>query len=493
MDGYDAAREDDRVQETRVALWTAAVAAGVTTAAVRAAAFGLVTIVGLLFVVPSCLAQTPPVSVSPNVTGTPAELHLSAGFEQGYVLRGSSGEAFMVIDLHAAQAPTLAARPAMSVALVIDRSGSMAGPKIARAIEAASSFIHSLHDGDAVAIYQYDDVVEELAPPTAINAATRPALVARLAGLYPRGSTNLHGGLLAGIQSLSRPGAERPLRRVVLISDGLANVGPSSAAAIGQVAAGAASRGVSVTAIGVGLDYDEAVLGAVAVRSGGRFYHLQEPSQMAAILESELNALTATVARNVVIDLVPAPGVVFLGATGADVQQQLGGHIQLRVGEVLGGTHRPVVVSLRVPTNGLATHAAGTVALNYLSAESGTARRQETPLRYQLTSSQAQVNGSVDGRFAVAVERHRAADANQRAAALLEQGQNDQAALLLDQQAQHMRRRARALPQAQRAQMEQEATRVARSRESARRARSRPARRAASLRMSDDALDGLGF
>ena len=416
---------------------------------------------------------------------------LVAGMEHGYVLAGTQGDAYLVVDLAASQAPQNAVRPAMSVALVIDRSGSMSGQKMSNAIMAASSFIQSMADGDVVAIYSYDDVVEQLAPPMVVNPATRPALVAAVTRIYARGSTNLHGGLQAGIAAMLRAESERPLRRVVLISDGRANVGPSTPMELGLVAAQAAAMGVSVTSIGVGLDYDEALLGAVAARSGGRFYHLQEPYQMAMILEAELNALSQTVARNVIIDFVPAAGVQFISATGADVIRQ-GDQIQLRVGDLLGGTTRPVVVSLRVPTNVGDLRPAGDLSMSY-STWSGDTQRANATVNYGVTDSQQRFDQSARPQFALAVEQHQAALTTLRAAEVLNSGDSDGAASILEQQAQAMEQRAQALPAAERQRLSADAQRLRQSSVRARRARSRPARRASSLSLHDDALDGLGL
>jgi Ca-activated chloride channel family protein len=241
----------------------------------------LLRIVVILAVIsPSaCVAQTPQgrtqaVTVTQGqaqgatvIAASGQEITLNAGLESAYVLQGSPGEAYLVLDLAAAAVQGQAVRPSMGVALVIDRSGSMAGDKIVNARAAAASFLQSLADGDVVSVYQYDDVVEQVAAPTVVDANSRAYLTAVVQGIQPRGSTNLHGGLVAGIESLSSALAERPVRRVILISDGLANVGPSSPMELGNTAAVGASRGISVTTIGVGLDYDESVMGTVAVRS----------------------------------------------------------------------------------------------------------------------------------------------------------------------------------------------------------------------------------
>ena len=400
----------------------------------------------LLLAPAACAAQTHgPVIAAPGgngpVTVPGQEIRLSAGLESTYVLQGSPGEAFLVVDLNAIAVPVQRVRPAMAVALVIDRSGSMSGDKIANARTAASSFIQSMADGDVVSVYVYDDVVEQIAPATLVNGASRGMLISMIQGIGPRGSTNLFGGLMAGIESLSTAAAERPIRRVILISDGLANVGPSTPGELGNAAAGGAARGISVTSIGVGLDYDENTMAAVAVRSGGRFYHMQEPAQLAAILETELNNMSATVAQGVVIELVPAPGVQILGASGADLVQ-VGNAYRLSVGDMLGDQARQVVIPVRVPTSGPAEQAIGDITLRYRAAASDEERTGGARVAYQIAQDQAQVDQGVRPQFALAVETYRAAHARREAAALVARGEAGRAADVLEEQAVATRARA---------------------------------------------------
>ena len=161
-------------------------------------------------------AAPAPVNPGVNELEVGPGLHLQTGLEYGLILPSAGDDAHLVIDLAGVQIQRPVARPAMSVALVIDRSGSMSGDKMQNAIAAASSFIQNLRDGDVVSIVAYDDVVEELAPPTVIDNTTRPQLFARLNRLYPRGSTNLWGGLTTGIASLAALQLHRPIRLVLL-------------------------------------------------------------------------------------------------------------------------------------------------------------------------------------------------------------------------------------------------------------------------------------
>lgn len=219
-----------------------------------------------------------------------------------------------------------AARPPMDVALVIDTSGSMAGDKMRNARMAASSLVETLANGDIVSLYAFSNRVRELAPPTLLRAGNRAALMQTIARLEAGGGTAMYAGVEAGLARLSQAPATHPVRRVVLISDGQANVGPADPRSFGQLAARYSEFGAQISAIGVGLDYDEATLGQLAVRSAGRLYHLAQPSQMASILRQEVQRLAQTVATNAVIEVVPAPGVVLLEADtmGGDSRWSLG-------------------------------------------------------------------------------------------------------------------------------------------------------------------------
>jgi hypothetical protein len=184
--------------------------------------------------------------------------------------------------------------------------------------------------------------------------------------------------------------------------------------------------------------------------------------------------------------------VIFVDATGADVVSQ-GDRVRLRVGELLGGQPRPVVVGLRLPTDGAATRDAATLAVSYTPVSSNETRRTEAAVRYELTGSQAQADRSVNPRFALAVEQHQASLASLQAAQALNAGRSDEAADVLDRAASRMEARARAMPAQERERLNQQASRMRSSSVNARRARSAPARRAGSLSINNDALDGLGL
>jgi Ca-activated chloride channel family protein len=198
-------------------------------------------------------------------------------------------------------------RAPLNLALVLDRSGSMAGgKKMAFAREAAAFAVKQLLPTDWVSITHFDDVVEVVVPSG--PAADKPGLVRRIEQIQPRGSTDLHGGWAEGGRQAEAGYVPGWINRVLLLSDGLANVGVVDPNAIVAEARGLAARGVGTTTIGVGDDYNEDLMEAMAVAGDGRYYYIESPVQLADIFQTELQGLMATLGQKVSLGLEPMNG-----------------------------------------------------------------------------------------------------------------------------------------------------------------------------------------
>ncbi len=412
--------------------------------------------------------------------------------QQGRILVDANGDTWVGVWIDAPAVAQVRARAPMAVSLVIDTSGSMAGDKIQNARMAAGSLLETLADGDIVSIYGFSTNVTEIAPPTVVSAATRGSLMQRLSYIVAAGGTDMWDGMQAGIARMSQAPATHPLRRIFLVSDGLANIGPSDPGTLGNLAAGATEYGTQITAIGVGYDYDQSTLGALAVRSSGRLYHLGDSSQMASILEQELNLMSRSVALNASIEIVPAPGVTILqGATTGTVID--GGQLRFPVGAVYAGQRREVLFRARVDTSSLGQRPLATARLVYETPNGQERQAQSAQIRYEVTRDAAATQRSVAPRVAAMVADHEATEAQRRAAQLMQEGQAQQAALVLDRARVEVERQAEAAPAPARARMQERAHSLGAASGAAAAAQTAPAMRARSYEFADEAMSAEGY
>jgi Ca-activated chloride channel homolog len=138
----------------------------------------------------------------------------------------------------------------------------------------------------------------------------REALKAQVQRIEPGGSTALYAGVEAGGKQLLKIDSRTErINRVILLSDGLANVGPSSTSALKGLGRSLSRQGVSVTTIGVGDDYNEDLMAGLAEASDANYYYVQDAEKLPEIFAKELGGLQTVTARNVQLVITCANGV----------------------------------------------------------------------------------------------------------------------------------------------------------------------------------------
>jgi uracil DNA glycosylase len=199
-----------------------------------------------------------------------------------------------------------APRLPLNLSLVIDRSGSMAGQKLKQALAAAAVLIDQLDAADTLSVVAYDDKVNTVVAPQRVT--DRAAIRKAVNKIKPGGMTALHGGWIEGCKhALKRPG-ERLVRRVLLLTDGQANVGITDPGKLTRAAREQAERGVLTTTLGFGNGFNEDLLIGMAEASGGNFYFIETPQDACQVFHIEGESLTSVAAEHLRVTLAPAEG-----------------------------------------------------------------------------------------------------------------------------------------------------------------------------------------
>jgi Ca-activated chloride channel family protein len=235
-------------------------------------------------------------------------------------------------------------RPPINLGIVLDRSGSMGeGQKMEHAREAAIFAVRQMLPTDRVSVTAFDDQIETVAPSALVT--DKADLVAKIRRIGPRGSTALHGGWAGGAQQVLEHVAWQGLNRVLLLSDGLANAGLTDSGAICGEVRGMATREVSTSTIGVGKDYNEDLLGAMALAGAGNYYYVESPVQLADIFQTELQGLMGTTGRNVELTVRPGPGVTL---TEVLTELERGSSGQIKVPDLVSDMPISILIRLSI-------------------------------------------------------------------------------------------------------------------------------------------------
>jgi Ca-activated chloride channel family protein len=271
---------------------------------------------------------------------------------QDKILQGGDGQVTVSLTLAGAGLPTTPdiAAPPSDLVVVLDRSGSMEGQKIDDARQAIIQLLDQLGPDDRLGLLTYSNGVQTGSPLVPMNDGNRPHLATAVRTIRAGGGTNLGAGLESGIAMLLQTPGDGRQRKLILISDGLANQGIIQPEALGQMASRAAQNHFSISTVGVGLDFNEVLMTAIADQGAGRYHFLENPQVFARVFESELQAARQVAAADVQLRIPQAPGVRLVSAGGYPIRHE-DGRAVIHPGNLLSGQRRTVYLTFTVPTD----------------------------------------------------------------------------------------------------------------------------------------------
>lgn len=287
--------------------------------------------------VPSC---TP--AASPTGSADPNAILAEGALGTPVLLANGDSTVYAVIHLSTVARPQRERGP-VNVALAIDTSGSMEGDAIKAARAAALQMIDALKDGDRLSVVVFHSKAEVLLQSTELDGEARADVRDRIAAMEARGTTEMAGGLQAALAQVNSHYEEKGVNRIVLLGDGI----PNNASNIEYMAREAARRGIAITSVGLGLDYDEVLMGKVAELSGGRYRYIETSDKLAGFFREELDRIDTVYGRHASVTLTPGPGVRIDALVGAEPPSP-GSAAFMTLGDIVRGDNRDIVVRMTV-------------------------------------------------------------------------------------------------------------------------------------------------
>ena len=324
-------------------------------------------------------------------------------------------------------------RRPLNVALVIDRSGSMAGAPLRYALKAAADFVDRLTADDRLSIVVYDDVVNTLLDAQLVT--DKAGIKNILQGVRAGGLTNLSGGWLRGCELVAKHKTDKHVNRVLLLTDGQANNGITNSGVLIATAGKKAEEGITTTTLGFGNQFEEDLLIGMARAAGGNFYFIQSLDDAADVFGIELDSLKAIAAQNLMVTLTPMGQVEIADVLSlARVEPQDGGRLVLHLGDVHENEDKLLGLQFRIPALAAGSHQLLHLTYRADAIREGSIEAISGEHIVQVTAGNIDaVAAATDGGVALDLARLRIARDKERAVDLADAGKHQEAEALLHQ------------------------------------------------------------
>jgi len=334
---------------------------------------------------------TPPDAGAVQLQATSADaLSLRGRLDRGAVQVGGDGLVHLELVVRGADGDGHGAvRRPCDVIVVLDRSGSMGGAPLHKAIASIRELIGELTPDDRLALVSYANSAEQVLALEPATSANRGRWLRRISEISANGGTNMSAGLDQAHRLLAASRSPDRVARIVLLSDGHANQGDATPEGLSRRAGRAVVGEYVLSAVGVGQGFDERLMMRLADAGTGNFYYVPDLEVLAGIFRDEFASARETVAGGLEVEIGTPGGVEVLDAAGYPLQRG-SGSTRFQLGSLFAGQERSLWVTLRVPAQREATIALGDVRLHYSDAvgERRTATLSDLPSIVALADEQ---------------------------------------------------------------------------------------------------------
>jgi Ca-activated chloride channel family protein len=296
-------------------------------------------------------------------------IKVSASLDRPYVLAGEDQDVVLKVGLIPEQGSTVERLP-INIAIVLDKSGSMGSDqKMEKAKQGVFEIVQRLNEGDVISVIVYDNCPRVLIPAQVLK--DKAQIINLVSQIYPSGSTALYGGVELGAEELRKHANDYPLNKIILLSDGLANVGPQSTGELIDLGRVLSDEDIIVSTIGVGLDYNEDLMTALAQESGGNSYFAKDSYELVKIFTEEINEAMTIVAKNIKIYVDAESDVEPLDIIGrrGEVKDK---YFESQINALYGKNEKYALFEMRAPKGSHgATKALACVRVEYINPATG--------------------------------------------------------------------------------------------------------------------------
>lgn len=354
-----------------------------------------------------------------------SQVQLDVALSTPAIMAGEKQTAYLRVAMTGFELKDESERTPVNVAIVLDKSGSMQGDKIRQAREAAIMAIGKLRDNDIVSVVTYDTCINVVVPATKVS--DRDRIYKAIRGIQAGGNTALFAGVSKGANEVRKFLSKNRVNRVVLLSDGLANSGPSTPAELGELGRSLGQEGIAVTTIGLGLGYNEDLMTELAQRSDGNHMFAENATDLARAFDNEFGDVLSVVAQEVTVRIQCAQGirpVRLLGREG-DIAGQ---RVTTTLNQIYSEQMKYVLLEVEVPAgrNNTAKEVA-TVEVSYANMATKTNDRLKSNISIAFVDSPEEVERRTNKEVMVAAIRQIGMERNEAAMKLRDEGKIEEA------------------------------------------------------------------